>query len=598
MNVTRREKYTNGGRTVAFTKRKITINYSLDVLNIMCSYVISTNRNIRRGQLINMRNLFEIIDINTYINDPEKMNRINFIRKGLEGRIIHNLKEPVLIVKYINGGLGEADIIDINNFAMLTSDQLEWITQNVSTTLKFSFINNDIDRMLDICTRFKSGDYTTMPSVVAEFEALINDIQAKFRRVKVETASEMSFTLRDGLFQEVVNDIFDQITNPCNKLVTGMQGLNELLGGGFEGGREYMFLGLAGTGKSLTLLDLSMQIKKYNKNYKPKDPTKIPVVVYLTMENSVRESVQRLFEMSVGKGEMSDYSIDEVISMLRNDGELYLTDESPIDIVIKYMPNRSVDTSYLYTLTEDLEDEGYEVIALIQDHVKRIRATTRQSDIRLELGDVVNEMHSFAVIKDIPVITVSHLNRDAASKVDEASRSNKADLVRLLGRANTGESLLMLDNVDAMFLLSQEFDCDGNKYMGLSRVKNRYKASNRTTIFLPYLTGENSIKLVEDYYSQIPTFKDTLRQQANETAMYNNGIKKSPYQPQIKDIDALLSNDNKEEKNLFDNVVQFNNFVPLQNIMYKPQKLKTVYHICEEKPQLKTVMKKVEDGVA
>ena len=582
MNITRREKYTNGGRTVAFTSQKIKINYSLEVLNVMCSYVISSNSNIRRGQLINMRNLFEIIDINIYINDPEKMKRIDFIRKGLEGRILYNLKEPILINKYINGGLGDPDSIDLNNFTMIGNEELDWINKNISTTLKFSFINNDVDRLLDICTRFKSEDYNSMPAIVSELETLINEIQAKFRRVKVETSSEMTFTLREGMFQEVVHDVFDQITNPCNKLMTGMHGLNELLGGGFESGREYMFLGLAGSGKSLTLLDFAMQIKKYNKDYKTKDPTKIPVVVYLTMENSVQETVVRMFDMSVGKGEMGNYSVDEVVTMLRNEGELYLTDESPIDIVIKYVPNRSVDTGYLYTLTEDLEDEGYEVIAMIQDHVKRIRATTKQQDLRLELGDVTNEFHTFAVIKNIPLITVAHMNRDAASKVDEASKSNKADLVRLLGRANTGESLLMLDNVDGMFMMSQEYDNDGNKWMGVQRVKNRWKATVRDTIFLPYLTG-TSIKLVEDYYCQMPMFRDTLKQSAQESALYMSGIKQSPYQSNIKDIDSLLSNNNKDDDNVFDNVVQFNNNVPLQNIIYQPiipqpqQELKTVY---------------------
>ena len=578
MNITRREKYTNGGRTISFTKQKIKINYSLDVLNVMCAYVISPNMNIRRGQLINMRNLFELIDLNIYINDPEKMKRINFIRKGLEGRILYNLQEPILIAKYINGGLADVDILDLNNFSQISSEELDWINQNISVTLKFAFINNDVDRLMDICTRFKSGDYATIPSIVGELEELINEIQAKFRRVKVETASEMTFTLRDGLFQEVITDVFNQITSPSNKLVTGCQGLNELLGGGFESGREYLFLGLAGAGKSLTLLDFAIQIKKYNVNFKPKDPTKIPVVVYLTQENSVRETVERLYDMTVNRGDMSNYTVEEIIHQLRTEGELYLREDSPIDIIIKYVPNRSVDTSYLYTMTEDLEDEGYEVIALIQDHVKRIRATTRQQDIRLELGDVTNEFHTFAVIKNIPVITVAHLNRDAASKVDEAAKSNKADLVRLLGRANTGESLLMMDNVDGMFLMSQEFDCEGNRYIGLSRVKNRYKATNREIMFLPYVP--NSIKLVEDFYCQIPTFRETLRDTATESALYHSGIKQSLYQSTIQDIDSLLSNNNKENQNVFDNVVQFSSAVPLQNIMYNPQPrqdLKTVY---------------------
>lgn len=49
-----------------------------------------------------------------------------------------------------------------------------------------------------------------------------------------------------------------------------MVGLNYLLGGGFENARVYGFFGLQGEGKSLTLLNLALQLKKYNKTIKPK----------------------------------------------------------------------------------------------------------------------------------------------------------------------------------------------------------------------------------------------------------------------------------------------------------------------------------------
>ena len=150
---------------------------------------------------------------------------------------------------------------------------------------------------------------------------------------------------------------------------------------------------------------------------------------------------------------------------MRAEGELFLTDESPIDIIIKFKPNKSEDTSYLYTLVEDLEDEGYEVIALLQDHAKRMRATTRNPDVRLELGDVINEFKTFAMLKDIPVISNSHLNREGARVIDANAGKSKADLTRLLGKSNIGESLLMLDNVDYACIINYEYDNEGHKYM-------------------------------------------------------------------------------------------------------------------------------------
>lgn len=555
MNIERRTKYSGRGRSISKTDKKVDINFDLNALNLMCSYILSENRNIRRSHLINMRNLFDILDVSLYQNDIEKMKRFNFIKKGLEARILHNLKDPYIVVKYINGGIIDDDVIDLKNFTSMSNDELIWINQTISEALKYAFIYNDIDRMIDICTRFKAADYRSRGAIVQEFEMLVQEIQSKFRRSRVENLSEMTFTLKDGFFDEVVKDIHEQLSNPCNRLHTGMQGINELLGGGFESTRVYMLLGATGVGKSVTLLNLAYQIKKYNKNYKAKDPTKIPVIVYMTMENTVRETVERLFNLTVSPDiDMTKYTPDEVIHLLRTEGELYLTDESPIDIIIKYVPDKSVDTSYLYTMTEDLEDEGYEVICLIQDHIKRIRSCYPSNDIRLELGAIVNEFKVFASIKDIPVITNSHLNRDAAKTIEEGSRANKADLTRMLGRSNIGESMLMLDNLDCAFIINTAYDAQANKYMAFKRIKIRYKATHRDYLNQPFIPG-NDIKLVEDYYSPVPVFKDSLQPSVEESNLYNNGLNnsKSKYQNNIKDIDDILASavDSQEDTNIF-----------------------------------------------
>lgn len=215
-----------------------------------------------------------------------------------------------------------------------------------------------------------------------------------------------------------------------------------------------------------------------------------------------------MFQICTGEELNKQTSPEEAEQKLRASGELYLTDESPIDLLIKYKPNRSEDTSYLYTLVEDLEDEGYEVICLIQDHVKRIRSTSNNPDIRLELGDVVNELKTFAMLKDIPVISNSHLNRDGARIIDSNSGNSKSDLTRLLGKSNIGESLLMLDNVDWAGIINNAYDREGNKYMVFKHIKTRIKTF-RDYICQPFDT-ENEIKLIEDFYSPIPVFRESL----------------------------------------------------------------------------------------
>lgn len=550
MNITRRNKYMNSGKTSVKTDQKINIVFDLPALDLFCAYVLSENRFIRNSHLINMRNLIDLLDRDLYINDPEKIKRLDFIRKGLEGRITAKIKNPTILVKYISGGISEEESIDTKALPQMSTDEIAWIDETVSESLKYTFMYRKIDQIQDICTRFKAQDYRYRGSIVDEFEVLLSELNADFRRSRTDSLSDITFTLRPGAFEEVVRDIYDQVTNPSRRLMVGMQGLNELTNGGFESGRTYLFFGTSGVGKSLTLLNLAYQIKKYNRNFKPKDPTKIPCVVILTMENTVQETVTRLFDLTTASEDIANFSYEEVVRKLKEEGELYLTDDSPIDIIIKFKPSRSVDTGYLYELVEDLEDEGYECICMIQDHIKKIRSIYPQSDLRIELGEVVNEFKGFAAIKDIPILSDSHLNRDASRIIEEGARSNKQDLTRMLGRTNVGESMLMIDNCDCAFIINKDWDQDGKMYMVFSRIKFRDKSTGREYIAHPFVEN-SSIKLVEDFYMPVPAFKDSLHTPQN--LITDSRVRNSEYS-RIKDVD---------DDNIFERM-QFNN--PAANI--------------------------------
>lgn len=523
MNITKRNKYGNKGHSVIKTDKRIPINYDIKVLDLMCAYTASENAYIKKSGLINLRNLVHLLDMDLYINDPEKMKRLNFIKKGLEGRLSAGLKSTTTIVQYANGSIIDTSTYDPS--LLLSTEELDWLDQNVSESLKYVYLYDDADRLYDLLTRFKSGDFKDRASIVAQLEEEISSMMTAFRRVKVESSSQAMFSLRDDRFDPVISDIYERAINPNRKLFTGMQGMNMMTNGGFEARRVYGFFGITGVGKSFTLLNIAYQIKKYNKYYKAKDPTKIPVIVILTMENDVDETVKRLYSIATGSGpdEFKSLPLEEVKRRLKEDGELYLTDDSPIDIVIKYQPSGTVDTSYMYSLTEELEDDGYEVVAFIQDHLKKIRsANYKNVDLRVELGEVINEFKAFAVIKDIPVITCSHLNRDACAKLEAASQSSKADLTRMLGKANIGESMLILDNIDFAFLINTEYDNAGNKYLCIADVKHR------DYVPLEYMAQpfESGIKLQEDFYAEAPVFRETLKsvQEARTvaTSQYSN----------------------------------------------------------------------------
>ena len=106
------------------------------------------------------------------------------------------------------------------------------------------------------------------------------------------------------------------------------------------------------------------------------------------------------------------------------------------------------------------------------------------------------------------MITASQLNRDATSHIDESRKANKSDLVRMLGRSQIGESMLILENLDGAFLIAPEWTSEGQKFLGFQRIKKRYKASDLTFLYYPY---QGEIKLVEDLNALEPVYKTTMK---------------------------------------------------------------------------------------
>jgi hypothetical protein len=257
-------------------------------------------------------------------------------------------------------------------------------------------------------------------------------------------------------------------------------------------------MGLPAGFKSGILLKTATDIKKYNKGMPTKHAGKRKTVLIITMENSVEETVERLFNMTVTTEDIRNYTPKQVIKMLKETGELVLKDDEDIDIVIKYYPNRSIDTNDLYTIVEEIEDDNKEVIALILDYIKRIRSANPNKELRLELGNIVDEMTVIAKTRNIPVISASQLNREGIKVIETAVESGQADIAKKLGGSNVGESWAMIENADWVCIINREYKATTDMwYLTFKQIKTRAKNPTLTYFAHPFEKG-NGMKLTED----------------------------------------------------------------------------------------------------
>lgn len=501
---------------------KNTMNISLYNFDILCKYIITDPAFIKISNVSMLNTAIDGIDPSVYDKDVEKSKRVSFIKAAIEARLKYNLSDRYLIISHIISTLGYTpDFIDLEN-TNLTKDEINWCNESmISNLIKYNFIHSYSDQLLDIAQNIKMSDFDHIGNNANVLENCIDKIKNEFRKAAMtDNIVDMEFNLDPREFKQDITDIYGVVTSPSRRLISGMQGLNTMIGGGFESGRVYMFLGITGVGKSILLLNLATQIKKYNTKYQLKDPTKVPAIVYLTMENSVIETVTRLFDMSTDSPfGMGSYTLDEVIRKMQEEGQLVLTEKNPINLIVKFKPNRSVDTSYLYTLYDDLHDQGYEPICLIQDHLLRIRSIYGSTEPRFELGDIVNEFKTFATEKDIPLISNFHLNRDAMKTAENYTPGKQnLDITQKLGKSNVSESVMILNNTDCGIIINKDEDDQGSRHLCFKLEKMRDK-TNFTYFAQPFAYG-GEIKLIEDVNGP-PMFKEKLRSRGEAPSISN-----------------------------------------------------------------------------
>lgn len=477
------------------------IKFDANVLDLMCRYMVSENSHIKRVGYSNIRRFLESINPSDY-RDDVRLNKIEFINRALNARLDFNIDDRNTVLNHITG-LG---ISNEYSLPEISNDEVIWIDTIIEKALAYTYVYRSIPKLKNLISELEHCDPTTRDVCAMNLLDSMQNVITEHRQSVIDHNNETYFSLVGNQYVESVSEYYNVLTNPSNKLRVGTKRFNILLNGGFEGGRVYNFIGVPSDGKSLTLVDIALQLKEYNRDYKPKDKTKIPTVVILTMENACRETFERIFKMIYGQCDLSMFSVEQIIEILSGKG-LCVTPDNPINIVVKYKANLSVSTSYYYELYDELLMNGMEMIALVHDYTKRIKSAfnSYNSDERLRLGAVINEDKAFAISKNIPVITASQFNRDGIKIVEEARANNMCNIVSKLNRANVGESALIIENSDGAYAIAYEYkynqNGDRHKWMGFKNLKSRSSTDDTIdTLYIPY-SNHSSIKLQEDLYT-------------------------------------------------------------------------------------------------
>lgn len=499
---------------------KLKIKFDITTLDMVISFIYKDSVLRTRKTLSNMYKLFCNLDDNLYKDNPELTSRIWVIRKSLYGRLVREFANDAAVKQFCLDDVEckelETEVLKNMDEKKISHEESKYLVKKIDDTLEFGYVITIKDVMMQILEQITDGDFKSYKSVMDDLYQIATSV-INIKRSTKSLGSDMTFSLDPEIFESVVDESVRLLKDRNRIFITGIQRLNTILAPGYLSKRLYTYLAFPGKGKSTILLKSALDIRRYNAGMKTKDPDKRPAILMLTLENDISETVERIYNMAVDSDDIRNYSSKQVIKKMKNEGRLELTKDNNIDIIIKEYKNRELDTNDIYSIINDLSDEGIEVCTLIVDYMKRIRPAEVAHDEKTELKNITNELKEIAKFYDIPVITAQQLNRVGAAVVDAAIQAKKEDVTRLVGRDAIAGAWEIIENSDFCCIINPEVKQDTQElYMTFKMLKRRYRSTEsdeklrRLEYFNQPFEPNNEIRLMDDLDMKKPLALESL----------------------------------------------------------------------------------------
>lgn len=237
--------------------------------------------------------------------------------------------------------------------------------------------------------------------------------------------------------------------NEVTKISTGYKMFDKILQGGFQNQRIYMFGGISGGGKSLVLVNFAYRAKLFLDNKYDESERKKHTVLYVSLENSTKETGDRFICCALNQSiaEIENNFINKVVSKEQYDysiREAFNPDNTRINIT--YRPAKSIDIYDIQTIITDIERSTNSKVDILfvdyADKMSAVNASKSDQEWR-DLGYIVDELKSLSISLNIPIVTVTQLNRDTYKN---KGKGNSSEFT--MNGGNISGSIRKRENVD------------------------------------------------------------------------------------------------------------------------------------------------------
>jgi replicative DNA helicase len=323
---------------------------------------------------------------------------------------------------------------------------------------------------------YETDGFNSTHDAMDNYGKVITDMYSTYSTEKrnENVSSLRSLDFRSDGYENVFGQIKENYSQK-NSVPSGFGQMDRCMNNGFEPGRLYIFGGIPNDGKSTLLMNFC----KNAMSTRRRTSDEIDIYVYITLENFIDESFLRLYSSLRGtpiKKILANYD-DEKSNCVSIFKDIQETNNTCLDMA--YFPPASIAvpdiTMYLKEVEERYEGKA-KIRCLYIDYLDLLRSGKTFDMHRLELGQVTIDLKVLASAMQIPVVTLTQLNRAAYNKKEG------------LGLDMVGESIKKVEHADFFGLIRHEEDpkdvyqqnATGNGTMNIHIGKNRSGPKNKT----------------------------------------------------------------------------------------------------------------------
>ena len=490
------------------SEKKSCWTFSLSTVEMYWKYVVSAYVTI--ADLNRMMKFMNLLDMDAYKFMDEIFPRLQLISLYVNARCNEVLEDIDVIKSYIleNDSYGVvSEILPTINFDpnQLKPAEIRRISEDVANKIKYNYIMVAKEPIEEEYKKLSDSDFYSVENEVNKMREIFSTTLISIQNAHAATGGMIrELNICSPEAHDLMETIVAKAHRPSATLTTGIRQLNAILAGGFQSGRLYTFLGNTGGFKSGTLLNMADQIRKFNPQLTKEWPGKRKTILFITMENSIDETIERLYDMYSpvwSSGIPGVKNGAEISQLLHDEGGFPYENEPGIDIAFRYYQDMEINTNDLYNIMQEYDDQNREVICVVLDYIKRINSPRPwNGDERIRLGYVSKELNNFAKFFSIPVITAMQTNREGNTIIDAAIREDKQDVAKFLGASNIGSSWAIMEDSDWVCLINREIrHSDKQMFLTFKRLKIRGKTDATVADYFNYpFTNEKYIRLESD----------------------------------------------------------------------------------------------------